>query len=341
MTENQNGKFRPKKINFAPVSNSALKDPRLSLKAKGLYALIQSYITMPNFLLNKGWLRDRCREGEKAFDSAWKELKDCGFLKQYRIPNGKNDTFRYEYELLDEADESRPALITLNKRGERIPAKHFENGSISHTPQNGGSAKVEISNNKASISSKTDQTAKTEIWHIPQNGGYANSFSDSHTPRFVPYANGTPCEAHPVPKGGYISNTHDYNTQDNKTKTLKSVSHSDVMSDRLIDSFREKLKEQIDYDYFEENFPDDLSGVDSLLDCMVDMMFVPDTKINGVMQSRAALQKYVDKVGSSDILEFIEHMRDKPMRNVKNVSAYWRTSFINFLRERDLILLTV
>lgn len=113
------------------------------------------------------------------------------------------------------------------------------------------------------------------------------------------------------------------------------------MSDRLIDSFREKLKEQIDYDYFEENFPDDLSGIDSLLDCMVDMMFVPDTKINGVTQSRAALQKYVDKVGSSDILEFIEHMRDKPMRNVKNVSAYWRTSFINFLRERDLILLTV
>lgn len=138
MAENQNGKFRPKKINFAPVSNSALKDPRLTLKAKGLYALIQSYITMPNFLLNKGWLRDRCREGEKAFDSAWKELKDCGFLKQYRIPNGKNDTFRYEYELLDEADESRPALITLNKHGERIPAKHPENGSISHTPQNGG-----------------------------------------------------------------------------------------------------------------------------------------------------------------------------------------------------------
>lgn len=233
MAENQNGKFRPKKINFAPVSNSALKDPRLTLKAKGLYALVQSYITMPNFLLNKGWLRDRCREGEKAFDSAWKELKDCGFLKQYRIPNGKNDTFRYEYELLDEADESRPTLITLNKRGERIPAKHPENGSISHTPQNGGSAKVEISNKKASISSETDQTAKTEIWHIPQNGGYANSFSGSHPPRFVPYANGTPCEAHPVPKGGYISNTHDYNTQDNKTtETIDGAEedHSTVLS---------------------------------------------------------------------------------------------------------------
>ena len=47
------GTFRKKKIYFSQVSNEALRDENLSLKAKGLYALIQSYITIENFILYK------------------------------------------------------------------------------------------------------------------------------------------------------------------------------------------------------------------------------------------------------------------------------------------------
>ncbi len=117
MAENQNGKFRHRKVKFAQISNSALQDARLSLKAKGLYSLIQSYITMPNYDLYKWSLIKQCREGEKAFNTAWKELKDAGYLKQYRMPSGKNDTFEYEYELLDEADENTPSLFAYPPKG--------------------------------------------------------------------------------------------------------------------------------------------------------------------------------------------------------------------------------
>ena len=55
MQTSDNGKFRHRQISFAPVSNSALQDRALSLKAKGLYALIQSYINIPAFELYK-WL---------------------------------------------------------------------------------------------------------------------------------------------------------------------------------------------------------------------------------------------------------------------------------------------
>lgn len=342
MEENQSGSFRSKRFNFAPVSNSALKDPRLSLKSKGLYALIQSYITIPNFELKKAWLKGICREGEKAFDAAWKELKDCGYLKQYRIPNGKNDTFRYEYELLDEADETRPALITLKKHGEPATEKRTENDEIPHTPQNGGSAKAEPPDKKASTPAPLEKTEDYEMWHIPQNGGYANSFSGPHTPRFAPYANGTLCVSHPMPNGGDINNTDDSNTHD--SNTYKSVSQSFPAADatdRQMSTFREKLKEQIDYDYFAETASEDLSGIDSLLDCLVDMEFAPSTKINGTVQSRASLHRYIEKADSTVIQEFLDHMRGKPMRNVKNISAYWRSSFLNFLRERELTLLTV
>ena len=95
----ENGRFIRKKVNYSMVSNVILRDPTISLRAKGLYSLIQSYITMDNFTLFKSFLERNCIEGERAFDSAWKELKEKGYLKQYKSRSGKG--FVYEYELLD------------------------------------------------------------------------------------------------------------------------------------------------------------------------------------------------------------------------------------------------
>lgn len=119
---NKSGKFRKKKIYFTQVSNVAIKDKNLSLKAKGLYALIQSYLTIEDFTLYKTTLKKDCLEGEKAFESTWKELKDKGYLIQYRLQNG-NGQFYYEYELLDEP---------LEKEVET------ENESKNHTPKKEG-----------------------------------------------------------------------------------------------------------------------------------------------------------------------------------------------------------
>lgn len=127
-----NGIFRKRKTTFAQVSNDALRNPELSLKAKGLYSLIQSYITLDDFVLYKNYLMSLCKEGERAFGSTWQELKDAGYLKQYRIPT-KESGFIYEYELLDIADKSTPSLTNLtinrevsstNKKDENIAQDH-------------------------------------------------------------------------------------------------------------------------------------------------------------------------------------------------------------------------
>ena len=95
------GAFRPKKIYFSQVSNYALRDAKLSLKAKGLYSLIQSYITIENFILYKNTLKKSCMEGKDAFERAWKELKDKQYLLQHKIQDTETGLFNYEYELLD------------------------------------------------------------------------------------------------------------------------------------------------------------------------------------------------------------------------------------------------
>ena len=98
--ESGTGIFKTKKIYFSQVSNKALRDNKLSLKAKGLYSLIQSYITIEGFKLYKSMLENNCIEGEKSFDTAWKELKEAGYLKQEK--KKVDNKFVYEYELLDE-----------------------------------------------------------------------------------------------------------------------------------------------------------------------------------------------------------------------------------------------
>lgn len=77
-----NGSFKRKKIKFSQISNVVAWDDKISLKAKGLYLTIESLINIPNFILYKSTLRKKCKEGEKAFESAWKELKLNGYLIQ-------------------------------------------------------------------------------------------------------------------------------------------------------------------------------------------------------------------------------------------------------------------
>ena len=104
----ESGRFRKKKVNFSMVSNTIIRDENVSLKAKGLYTLIQSYITMENFTLYKDFLVTKCKEGSSSFDCAWKELKKLGYLKQYKI--NSREGFYYEYELLDSPDADSPGM---------------------------------------------------------------------------------------------------------------------------------------------------------------------------------------------------------------------------------------
>ena len=96
----ESGTFRKKRKGFAQVSNTALMDKTLSIKAKGLYAMIEAYISIPDFILYKDFLIKQSNDGERSFNSGWTELKEKGYLIVYKIQTPKG--FVYEYELLDE-----------------------------------------------------------------------------------------------------------------------------------------------------------------------------------------------------------------------------------------------
>jgi len=113
--ENMNdGQFRKKK-GFTAVQNAVAKNTDISLKAKGLYLLIQAFITMPGVSWKKSDFEKMCKEGTKAFNSAWDELKNKGYLHVHIYT--ENGVFRNEYELLDEA-VSGPHTFYYNGKGD-------------------------------------------------------------------------------------------------------------------------------------------------------------------------------------------------------------------------------
>lgn len=99
--EKQSGKIRKKKKNYTQVSNTALRDPNLSLKAKGLYGIINSFLDIPDFTLYKTYLETFCKEGRRSFQSSWDELKEHEYLIQYKLKDEKG-CWIYEYELVDD-----------------------------------------------------------------------------------------------------------------------------------------------------------------------------------------------------------------------------------------------
>lgn len=132
MSKIQNGFFR-NKVPFVPISQVVAKDKEISLKAKGLYLLIQSYITIPNFKLYKSYLMSVCVEGQCSFDSAWNELKEKGYLKIYKIAKSDSKGFYYEYELLDAAEPDTPALIVIRKDGTIVEKEQENNDNPTET----------------------------------------------------------------------------------------------------------------------------------------------------------------------------------------------------------------
>lgn len=97
----KSGVIRKKRTFYAQVSNVALRDKTLSLKAKGLLAIIESYLTLDNFTLYKDFLLSKSTDGETSFRGAWKELKEHGYLIQYKLKDNVTKQFYYEYEICD------------------------------------------------------------------------------------------------------------------------------------------------------------------------------------------------------------------------------------------------
>ncbi len=131
----------------AQIPDILMLNNDLSLAAVGLYVKIHYLLTKTDIALEKSTLREYCKEGDRAFTRVWKELKDKGYLKVYRIRRSDRRGFCYEYELLSEPDTKKKSLITIGIKGNEI--NHID--KTNYNNQN-------IINNTNMLSEKIDNT---------------------------------------------------------------------------------------------------------------------------------------------------------------------------------------
>ena len=212
------GFFRGK-TGFTVVQNGIVRDRDVSMKAKGLYLIIQSCITMPDKRWRKSEFLKMVKEGEKAFETAWKELKDSGYLKVHMFPQKAN--WIIEYELLEEAQPGAHTFYydgsgnlqktNLDRTGRAVADS--EEPPDQRTPQNGGNARI---------------PPKGGNVHIPQNGG------NVHPPHLGSYlegsnAQGTYAEGSNA-NGGNNNKDLLSNTDSNDLGGNPSINHSESQS---------------------------------------------------------------------------------------------------------------
>jgi hypothetical protein len=83
---------------YATIPNQLLNDKSISLKAKGMYAFIQSKPDDWDFSAEK--ISNQLKEGLPTVQSALKELEQNGYLHRFRFQNDKG-YWDVEYELFE------------------------------------------------------------------------------------------------------------------------------------------------------------------------------------------------------------------------------------------------
>ena len=176
---NDNGLFR-RKNGFTIAGNTLTRDKRLSLKAKGLYLLIMSYITFEDITLTKSFLLYMCTEKEKAFESIWNELKEKGYLKVYLRPSSKG--WQVEYELLVEPKEGAHTFYLTTNGDISCTNLDRENNRKAkenqHIPQKGSNAErrhakgcnAKGENNIRPLDNTKDKTIDNNLSFIQKEG---------------------------------------------------------------------------------------------------------------------------------------------------------------------------
>ena len=169
-----NGDFRRIQDPFTMVNNTVIEDKNLSMKAKGLYLIIKHYITIPNFTLNKSYLMSLSKEGERAFESGWKELKDAGYLIQYRL-KGEDGKWVYEYELLHTPRKVEKAIVKKKKETDNSKVDNYNK---------------EVKMKKAPVVQPAEASEKSSLNrnnskdNIPQSKKTYNSKNKEFKPKF-------------------------------------------------------------------------------------------------------------------------------------------------------------
>ena len=140
------------KNRYATISNELLNNENISLKAKGLFAFLQSKPDNWNF--SKERIAKQLKEGVSSLKTAYKELKKEGYLTTIAIKNKEGKFNGHDYFLTDNPKGGITTSTKTHPVGNHTSFSKKEN------------SKKENSNNKLSKESKPEVYGRQDITEI-------------------------------------------------------------------------------------------------------------------------------------------------------------------------------
>lgn len=111
--------------NYSVISNEFIRRKDLSWKAKGILTYI---LTLPDdWVININEIMTHATEGEKAFRSGWKELKDAGYVNRYPVRDkGSNKITHWETVIRESADAKGFEPLTQNVQVQNVQVQKVQ-----------------------------------------------------------------------------------------------------------------------------------------------------------------------------------------------------------------------
>ena len=169
--------------NYSVISNEFIRRKDLSWKAKGILTYI---LTLPDdWVININEIMTHATEGEKAFRSGWKELKDAGYVHRYPVRDEKsNKITHWETVIRESVDTKASEPLTQNVQVQNIQVQkvHVQNDKLLSTNNTKDLTIQSTDNTNKQMSNKLPEKDLKEdfdsIWkEYPNKKGKARAFT--------------------------------------------------------------------------------------------------------------------------------------------------------------------
>lgn len=319
------------KPGFTAVQNTVARDENLSLRAKGLFLVIQADITIPNKVCKKSDFFNKACEGEKAFESAWNDLKEAGYLKTHVYT--RDGKFVNEYELLDEAvpgphtfyyDKTGKVTRTnLDLVGQRAAQAEKQREYWKEIKKQQEEAKKE----EPDESDRTPEKGVTDRSY--QNGTYANGTNGNSTNGDGGNNNKT------IPKTENKTDNPIHHHQEEQNSKAE-VADDDGSEKCNVLPLEEQIKKNIEYDRLCMEHPENVKLFDYIVKIMSEMLtaFGPRVYISrNHYENVESVRKNIGSLRYDDIVSLVEQLPDRTERKISDPASFMKTCLFN-ARER-------
>lgn len=289
-----------KEKDFVQIPNSILTSPDISLKAKGILALM---LSLPdNWKFSIEGIASKCKESKECISNAIKELESAGYVKRSMKHGDDGKITGMEYEIFEE-----PYTVTEVE-------KHNEEKPCSANP-----------------------SAEKPLMEEPSEEKPLMDKPSTENPSMDLPMKGKPSEENPWENNTIMNKKENNNILFNNIQSNPIPSKRKLRFDMSgIELKRYAVEENIDYDILIERYPNRKAMIDEIVDLMVEVLCSKRETIT-IASDTHPIEQVKERFESIDSghIEYILECLDKNTTNIRNIKQYLLSVIFNAPQTMD------